>query len=47
MNLNNHGGLDAELMTELFEALKFNTCLEILLLSNVRVDEGQAEVCSN
>lgn len=42
VNLNNHGGLDAELMTDLFEALKHNTHLEVLLLSNVRLDEGQA-----
>ena len=47
MNLNNHGGLDAELMAELIDALKDNTNLEILQLSNVKLDEGQAAVCYN
>ncbi len=42
--MNNHGGLDAELMAELIEALKDNTYLEKLLLSNVKLDEGQAIV---
>jgi hypothetical protein len=47
VNLNNHSGLDAELMTEMLEALKYNTTLETLLLCNVRMDEGQAEVCAD
>ncbi len=47
VNLNNHGGLDAEVMRELFEALRDNACLEVLQLSNVRLDEGQATVSSN
>lgn len=42
VNLNNHGGFDAELMTEFLDALKYNSTLEVLQLSNVRLDEGQA-----
>ncbi len=44
VNLNNHYGLDTDLINELFDAMKDNDHLEILLMCNVKVDENHAMV---
>jgi len=44
VNLNNHGGLDSDLIMEIFRALQDNVHLESLQMANVRIDENHAAV---
>ena len=45
LNLNNHGKIDSNLIEQLIEAMRGNTCLTKLQMANVRFSEDHAQVC--